>query len=138
MNQPVLTLTLPADVYEHVRRAAKGMNEPVEKALVNIVRAATPSLEKVPVAYRVELEAMEDLGDEALWKIADSRLAAAKQRRLENLLEKKQGSKLTDREQRSLAALRAEADRMMLRRSYAYLLLKYRGHRLPNLGDMRP
>ena len=56
MSHPVLTLELPEDVYERVRRAAKGMNQPVEKALVNIVRAATPSLEKVPAEYRAELE----------------------------------------------------------------------------------
>ena len=68
MSHPVLTLELPDDVYERVRRAAKGMNQPVEKALVDIVRAATPSLEKVPAEYRAELEAMEDLGDEELWE----------------------------------------------------------------------
>jgi len=38
--------------YEHVRRAAKAMNQPMEKAPANIVRAATPSLEKVPEEYR--------------------------------------------------------------------------------------
>ena len=72
MSQPVLNLKLPEDVYERVRRAAKGMNQPVEKALVNIVRAATPSLEKVPAEYRAELEAMEDLGDEELWRISET------------------------------------------------------------------
>ena len=51
MSHPVLTLELPEDVYERVSRAAKGMNQPVEKALVDIVRAATPSLEKVPAEY---------------------------------------------------------------------------------------
>ena len=92
MSHPVLTLTLelPEDIYEHVRRAAKGMNQPVEKALANIVRAATPSLEKVPAEYRTELEAMEDLGDDELWRISRSRLAPAKERRLERLLDKNQ------------------------------------------------
>ena len=72
MSHPVLTLELPEDVYERVRRAAKGMNQPVEKALVDIVRAATPSLEKVPADYRAELESMEDLGDDELWGISQS------------------------------------------------------------------
>jgi hypothetical protein len=52
MDRPVLTLELPADIYEHVRRAAKGMNQSLEKALVNIVRAAAPALDKVPAEYR--------------------------------------------------------------------------------------
>jgi hypothetical protein len=137
MSQPVLTLELPEDVYERVRRAAKGMKQPVEKALVSIVRAATPSLEKVPLEYRAALEALEDLSDEQLWKISEKRLTAAKQRRMANLLDKNQRGKLTDRERRALAKLRADADRLMLERSYAFLLLKYRGHRIPNLTDFR-
>ena len=121
---------------ERIRRAAKGMNQPLEKALVNIVRAAIPSLEKVPAEYRADLEAMEDLGDEELWRITQRRLAPAKQRRLERLLGKNQQGELTDPQRRVLGSLRAEGDRLMLRRAYAYLLLKYRGHRIPNLGDL--
>jgi hypothetical protein len=137
MSQPLLTLELPADVYERVRRTAKGMKQPVEKALVRIVTAATPSLDKVPIAYRAELEALEDLGDDELWKTTESRLSPAKERRLTKLLDKNQRAQLTDQEQQTLRGLRADADRLMLRRSYAYLLLKYRGHPIPNLGDLR-
>jgi hypothetical protein len=132
----VLTLELPEDVYERLRRAAKGMNLPVEKALVSIVRAAIPSLAKVPSEYRAQLEAMEDLGEEELRRISGSRLVPAKQRRLENLLDKNQCGELTDRARQGLALLRAEVDRLMLRQSYACLLLKYRGHRLASFGDL--
>lgn len=132
MGRPVLTLKLPEDVYERVRRAAKGMNQPVEEALVNIVRAATPSLEKVPAEYRAELEGLEDLGDEELWRTLRSRPTPAKQRRLEGLLDKSRRGELTESERRALDGLRSEGDRRMLRRSYAALLLKYRGHRVPD------
>ena len=132
MSRPVLTVELPEDIYERVRRAAKGMNQPVEKALVDIVRAATPSLEKVPAEYRAELESMEDLGDDELWGISRSRFATAKQRRMQRLLDKNQLGELTDRERRAMTELRSDGDRLMLRRSYAGLLLKYRGHRVPN------
>ena len=100
MSHPVLSLELPEDVYERVRRAAKGMNQTVEKALVDIVRAATPSLEKVPAEHRAELESMEDLGDDELWEISRSRFAPAKQRRMQRLLDKNQRGELTDRERR--------------------------------------
>ena len=137
MSRPMLTLELPKDIYERVCRAARGMKQPVETALVNIVRAATPSLEKVPVEYRAELEALEDLGDDELWKVTESVFAPAQQRQLTRLLDKNQRAALNEREQRALAALRAAADRLMLRRSYAYLLLKYRGHQIPSLADLR-
>ncbi len=107
MSQPALSLELPEDLYERMRRAAKGMKQPVETALVNIVKAATPSLEKVPIEYRAELEAMEDQGDEELWKVADQVATPAKQRRLANLLDKNQSGKLTDREHQALRDLRA-------------------------------
>jgi hypothetical protein len=111
------------------------MKQPVETALVNIVKAATPSLEKVRLEYRAELEAMEDLSDEELWKVAATAMGPAQHRRLAKLLDKNQRGQLTDRERQALLELRARADRLMLRRSYAYLLLKYRGHRIPNLAD---
>src|SRR5262249_55051074 len=114
MGQPALTVELPEDVYERLRRAAKGMNQPMEKALVKIVRAATPSLEKVPIEYRAELEEMEVLEDEALWKISRSRLAPAKQRRMEVLLAKNERGEVTDRERRAIEALRADGDHLML------------------------
>jgi hypothetical protein len=137
MYPTTLTLELPEDVYERVRRAAKGMKQPLEKALVNIVRAATPSLEKVPFEYRAKLDAMEDLDDERLWKISERRLAPAKQRQLTRLLEKNQRGTLTAEERQALLGLRAAADRLMLKRSYAYVLLKYRGNRIPNLRESR-
>jgi hypothetical protein len=136
VSHPALTLELPEDIYERVRRAAKGMNQPMEKALVNIVRAATPSLEKVPAEYRAELEAMEDLGDEELWRILRGRPAAAKQRRLEGLLDKSRRGSLTERETQAPSELRLDGDRLMLRRAYAALLLKYRGHRIPTIEDL--
>jgi hypothetical protein len=41
MRRLVLTLELPDDVYERVRRAANGMNPSVETAPVSIVRAVS-------------------------------------------------------------------------------------------------
>jgi hypothetical protein len=137
MSQPVLTLQMPAELYEHVRRAAKGMKEPVERALVKIVQAATPSLEKVPLAYRADLQAMEDLADDELWQMAETRLAPAKQRRLGSLLGKNVRGELTGREQATLRDLRTDADRLMLQRAYAFLLLKYRGHSVPAIKDWK-
>ncbi len=132
MSDSMVTLDLPADVYERVRRAAKGMNQPLEKALVDIVRAATPSLERVPAEYRAELEALEDLSDDELRRVSRSVVALGQQRRVERLLDKNQRDELTDRERQTLAGLRSEGDRVMLRRSYAALLLKYRGQRVSN------
>jgi hypothetical protein len=136
MSRQAITVELPEEVYRHVKRAAEGMKRPVERVLASIVKGATPSLEKVPAQYRPDLESLETLGDEELWKIAESRLSAEHQRRLARLGKTQSGS-LKDREKQTLSRLRDEADRLTLRKSYAYLLLKYRGHRIPSLAEVR-
>ena len=132
MSRQAITVELPEEVYRHVKRAAEGMKRPVERVLASILKGATPSLEKVPAQYRSDLESMETLGDEELLKIAESRMPAQHQRRLERLLENSQSGELTEREQQTITRVRDEADRLTLRKSYAYLLLKYRGHRIPS------
>lgn len=130
MSRQAITVELPEEVYRHVKRAAEGMKSPLERTLASIVRAATPSLEKVPPQYRPELESMETLSDDELLKIANSRLPAEHQRRLASLLRKAAGE-LKDRERATLTRLRDDADRLTLRKSYAFLLLKFRGHTIP-------
>jgi hypothetical protein len=137
MSRQAITVELPEEVYRHVKRAAEGMKRPVERVLASIVQGATPSLEKVPAQYHPDLESLETLGDEELRKIAESRIPAEHQRRFERLLEHSQSGELTAREQQTLTRLRNEADRLTLRKSYAYLLLKYRGHRIPSLAELR-
>jgi 5-methylcytosine-specific restriction endonuclease McrA len=104
----LLSVELPEDVYERVRRAATATKQPMEKALAAIVRGATPSLDKVPSQYRAELEAMEILGDDDLVAIARAGLTAAKQRRLADLLHKNQQGRLTTRQESALAELQSE------------------------------
>jgi len=137
MRQPAITVKLPEEIYERVKRTAQGMRQPAEQALVSIVQAAIPSLEKVPPEYRPELEAMEALSDKELWSLAESQVSATQQRQLNRLLERNQAGTLTKRERQALTQLRTKLDRLMLRRSYAYLLLKCRGHRIPTLTELR-
>jgi hypothetical protein len=80
---------------------------------------------------------MEALSDEKLWKIAESTAPEKDQNAIARLLRKNRGPALTEREQQSLARLINETDRLALRKSYAYLLLKYRGHRIPTTSEIK-
>jgi len=128
-----VVVKLPESVFERVKRTAKGLRQPVQQTLVKIVEAGLPSLAKVPPEYLPELEALEAMSDEELEKIARSEMPAVQQRRLEHLLQKNQAGGLSETEQRSLDQLHAEANRLMLRKSYVYVLLKWRGHQAPSL-----
>ena len=65
----------------------------------------------LPAAVQAELRAMEGLSDDALWTIARSRGNA---------------EMTVD-----------EADRLMLRKAHAFVLLQRRGYRLPSLDELR-
>ena len=136
MAQQAITVELPDEVYERVQRTARAMQQPLEQVLARIVTAAMPSLEKVPAAYRAELEALETLSDEDLWQVAQSHLPLGQQHQLTRLQRQHQKGTITAREQQALSRLRMEIDRLMLRRSYAYLLLKCRGHRIPTWMEL--
>jgi hypothetical protein len=126
-----VVVELPANIFERVERTAKGLKQPIPQAMVRIVEAGLPSLTKVPSEYRSELEALEAMSDEELWEIARSEMPAAQQRQLGYLLRKNQAEGLSAVEQQSLEQLHAEANRLMLRKSYVYVLLKWRGHQVP-------
>ena len=131
-----VVVELPEDIYERVERTAKGLKQPVQQALMKIVEAGLPSLSKVPPEYQPELEALEAMSDEKLWEIARSEMAAAQQDRLDHLLQKNQAEDLSETEQQELDQLHAEANRLMLQKSYAHVLLKWRGHQVPKLAGL--
>jgi hypothetical protein len=126
-----VVVELPANIFERVERTAKGLKQPIPQAMVRIVEAGLPSLTKVPPEYRSELEALEATSDEELWEIARSEMPSAQQRQLDYLLRKNQAEGLSAVEQQLLEQLHAEANRLMLRKSYVYVLLKWRGHQVP-------
>ncbi len=136
MSMYPIVVELPESVFERVKRAAKGLKQPVQQALIKIVEAGLPSLAKVPPEYWSELEALEAMSDKELWEMARSEMPAAQQRQLDYLLRKNQAEGLSEAEQRSLDQLHAEANRLMLRKSYVYVLLKWRGHQVPRLTSL--
>ncbi len=85
---------------------------------------------------RRELVTLETLDDQALWQAARGTASPQQQAQHRLLLEKNRSDTLTPAEQETLARLRQDADRLMLRKAYAYVLLKWRGYRLPTLAEL--
>ena len=83
---------------------------------------------QVPAEWREELEALETLSTSALSQVACERLTAAQVRQYDRWLEKNRRGTLTSRECARLTQLRHAADRLMLRRARAHVLLKWRGY----------
>ena len=130
MSTYSVTVDLPGETYQRVMRMARGLRQPVQQALARMVESSLPSLAHVPARYRAELEAMEAASEEQLQREACVGLRVAERSRLERLLAKAGDGALSSAEEHELAQLQEEADRLMLRKSYASLILKWRGHDL--------
>jgi hypothetical protein len=132
-----VTLKLPEEIYECLKRAAEALQQPIETVLVQVVQAGLPpSVDDVPPEYREEFQAMARLSDQELWDVAQSTLPKAKQLQLSRLLRKNEAGTLSEKEHRKLEALHREADLITLRKAHAYALLKWRNRRIPTLDEL--
>jgi hypothetical protein len=93
---------------------------------------------KLPPEVETELRALEVLNDDVLWAVARSRMSLSKQRRWRRLLEQSQQGRLAESEQQELARLMADNDRLTVCKAQAYLILKQRGNRIPELDKLQP
>ncbi len=127
MTAHFITVELPEVLFKKVERAAKGLNQPVPQVLLKIVERGLPSLDKIPAGHRSDLEAMETWSDQKLWRVVHEELPTNWQQEYSDLLDKNQQSELSSIEEARLDALQAKANRLMLQKSYALALLKWRG-----------
>jgi hypothetical protein len=120
------------------RRGAAAAHKLLEEFLVERLTDAAPLLaDDLPSPLREELRALEDLGDEALWEVAQSRLPPTRQRVYSRLLRKNSQGTITAREKETLHALGEEARRLTLKKAHAYMLLKWRGHHIPSREELQ-
>jgi len=129
-----ITLKLPNPLYRRASHAANVLQQPVEEILIRTLDTALPMLEEVPAKIRAEVDALDSLSDDALWKTAESTMPVQQQERLDALLDIQSMRSLTIDEATRLEELRTEYGRILLRKARAYALLSKRGHPLPNLS----
>ena len=98
---------------------------------MKLVKDSLPSLDKVPQRYRAELKAMETWMDQDLWHVAREAMPSDLQQELSDLLNINGRNLLSPTEEAHLDFLHGQANRLMLRKSYALALLKWRGSKVP-------
>jgi hypothetical protein len=109
-----LPVSLPEPLYSRLADVAGASGERLEEVVLRCIRAGMPpSLAKIPAEFHDELLAMNRLDDRQLWSVVEGKLPKA--------------------ERNSAAARRADLPR--LRRAYAFAVLKWRGHPVPDPAD---
>lgn len=134
MTLQTVTVHLPEMLYRQVARRARRMRRSVEDELVEVVSTAMPTMEALPSDIVDDLEQLTYLTDAEMWEAACTTLPRQNSERMQALVLKRQGVRLTAVEERELKRLTHLADRAMLVRAQAAVLLKERGHNIESLG----
>ena len=133
-----VTVELPQAIFQQLARIAQATQQPLEILVAqSIVSNLPPTPDNAPVEIQEELLQMQTWDDEELLAIANSQITSEQQKRHIELLEKNSTSEeLNKSERQELSELRTASDRLMLQKAYAWSVLRWRGHKIPNLNEM--
>jgi len=136
MASQSLTLDLPQPIFKHLQEIAAATQQSLEQvALQSLEGNLPPTVANAPPEMQAELLALQTLSVEELKQIATHQIPPVQQARHFALLEKNKGE-ITSEERLELAELRMEADRLMLRKAYAWAVLRWRGQSIPALNEL--
>lgn len=132
MALDTITIHLPDDLHRRLERMAETTGQPLERLIVRTLLSSLPALpDELPPASRDALETLESLTDAELWRITRATFPEDQYKRVTILREQRRNGTLRPNDQRELDRLLEEADLLTLKKAYAAVLLRWRGHRLP-------
>lgn len=138
MESQSVKIELPRQVYRRLEKLAAATNQSFDSVLLQTIRGNMPPLlEDAPLTLRAEFGSLLRLKDDALWAVARAPQNQTQWRRHQRLLKKNAEHALTPREQSELEQLRVESDQAVLRKSFALAILKWRGHSLPTITNVK-
>ena len=132
MAVETVTLQIPQIIYQRLVNTARATQRPLEEVMLHALQIGSPpAWDNVPEEFQADLAALDKLDDNTLWQIVRSRKTVADMERYNILLEGNSNNTLTEAERLELMTLRHEADRLMLCKAQAAVLLRWRGHSVP-------
>lgn len=132
MSTQTITLQIPDLLYQRLVHTAMATQLPLEQVILKALRVGSPpGWDNVPDEFQADLAALDKLDDDNLWKIAKSEQTEGQMARYQLLLTKNQEDSLTEPEKLELLELRHQGDSFMLKKAQASVLLRWRGHHVP-------
>ena len=130
-------IELPESVYRQLARIAEETAQPIATlAAQSVISNLPPSVEDASPELRAELLKLQTLAIEDLLSVAQSEVSPAEHVRQVELLGKHEDGQLTESERQELSTLRQSAERLMLRKAYAWSILRWRGQSVPSLQEL--
>jgi len=135
MSDYTITLTISEAIYERARHLSEATARSVEQILSSQLAKVFTDLTDIPQDSQAELVAFRQLSNEALWTIAREQTPSDLRERAILLLALNKRVVLTHDEEAELDRLLQSADRAMLRKAEATVLLTQRGYKV-TVNDM--
>lgn len=138
MTVRTITVTIPEMLFLQLEAAARSSAQSLDEVVAQSLERAIPPhlVALLPSDLQAELDAMEQLSDEALRAIAYSLAPPDRGAQMDTLIALKQDGVITPEQQAQLTTLRTEAEALMVRKAHAFVLLKSRGHTPPPLDQL--
>lgn len=125
---------IPQTLYRRLEQWAEEIHQPLDDLITQTLDTVAPtSSHNLPPDVQDELASLALLSDDELWQVARSVVDTETHTQMSQLLDKNQAGTITETERGILDQLCEVADRVMLRKAQAYVLLKERGYQLPSL-----
>jgi hypothetical protein len=138
MTTQQVTIELPELILRRLTQLAEATHQSVETLISqSVLSNLPPSTEIAPPELQQEFLRMQTLSIETLKPIAQSQVDPVQFDRHTELLEKNEAGVLTPEEREELTSLRVAAEQLMLRKAYAWSLLRWRGQRIPTLEELQ-
>lgn len=126
-----ITLTLPDLLFDPVQRIARATNQPVEAVLLKALQVSLPPLDGLPENMADALAGLEELDNASLERVMREQVSAEEQDEMAELVDRLQAGQASEADLERLNELRGHADRVMLRKARAAVILRFRGERIP-------
>jgi len=121
-------VTVPGPIYEQLKQRAELTQRSVEDEVVLALAATDSARDDLSTDLATTLAALPTLDDDALWRLARSRVGGEDAARLSDLGDQRQRGGLTAEELREAEELVQRHDRVLVLRAEAAALLKQRGY----------
>ena len=137
MTTQQVTVKLPEEIFRQLAHIAEVTQQPLETLVAqSIISNLPPFPDNAPSEIQAELLQLQALNIDELLNAAQAQVDASQDERHQYLLKKNQVGQLTCAEQQELNELRTLVDHLMLRKAYAWSVLRWRGYRLPALEEL--
>jgi len=137
MTTQSVTLQLSEPVFRYLLQLATSTRRPLEQLVRQSVEGnLPPPVTNAPPEMQTELLGLQLLSVEELLLVANSQIDPEQGERHLSLLEKNGEAGLTPEQAAELDVLRLAADRLLVRKAYAWAVLRWRGYPTPALEQL--